>query len=473
MSKDTGLVLGIDIGTTSISAVLISSTEGRNITTYSRAHKADIPPDRAGGHLQNPETIVTAARSVVDEIIDETGDVRAIGVTGQMHSVTVVDNMGAPVSPIYTWLDQRLELPIGSQGTGRKLLRTEFGEDLPAGYGIGTIYSLIKSKAIPEKAYRLISVPDLVTEQLVSRDREVMRGVTTQSLAHSLGCFDIAKSRFRKAAQEMVGGLLLPEVVPSGSIVGKYQGKIPVIAAEGDNQAGFIAIVRDPDKAFFINIGTSGQISFKVGLDFGLHSKTVPGLEIRPLIGKSMLAVGATLGGGKSFSLLSNLVQEIASEFDEVNGAKIFDSLSNTERPDSENRLIIDPRFFGSREEPKVRGSIDGISGTNFDLRSLYWGIADGVAQELYELTKPYVGRLNGGYLCASGNAVDRSPVLRQALSDRFDAPVRLLAEPEASARGIALVALSAVEGGIDSLQKLQASHIHYQSEMKERSQIT
>jgi len=468
MRKSHGSVLGIDIGTTSISAVLISPTDGSNIITHFSAHGAEISPDIHGGHLQNPTVILSAAAALIDKMINETEDIRAIGVTGQMHSVSLVDDNGRAVTPIYTWLDQRLNNQIGNNGNGRELFAAEYEEELNAGYGIGTVFSLIRNNDVPINARRLISVPDLVSEYLTKHSRETPLGVTTPSLAQSFGCFDGVNSCFRETGHRAVGNLDLPRIVPSGSVVGRYRGEIPVIAAEGDNQAGFTASVRDPENSFFINIGTSAQISFKVGADDMLDESDKNGIELRPLIGESRLAVGATLGGGKSFSVLSNLVREIALQFCDSDGSAILDALSSTERPNQSQSLVVDPRFFGSRVDPQSRGSITGISGTNLNLRALYWGIADGVSEELFQLAESHVGIIKGGYVSASGNAVDRSPALRQSLSERFGVPVRLPRERETAARGIALVALATVEGGINRLTELRHSLVHYQDELSE-----
>ena len=59
--------------------------------------------------IQSVDTIIAVATEILDGFIDD--DVSVIGVTGQMHGIVYVDTYGKAVSPLYTWQDERGNLP--------------------------------------------------------------------------------------------------------------------------------------------------------------------------------------------------------------------------------------------------------------------------------------------------------------------------------------------------------------------------
>ena len=94
-------IIGLDIGTTTISAVVCDAENG-NIFA-SRTVKNDSVID--GSKLQNPEIIIAKVLDIKNELLKEFAPVSAIGVTGQMHGIVYIDKNGNHVSPLYTWQD--------------------------------------------------------------------------------------------------------------------------------------------------------------------------------------------------------------------------------------------------------------------------------------------------------------------------------------------------------------------------------
>jgi xylulokinase len=98
--------LGIDIGTSAVKAVLIDA-EQQYISQASIPLTVSRPQELWSE--QNPDDWWQATCSVIEKLIAEPAlaDVRAIGLTGQMHGATCIDNNNKPLRPAILWNDGR------------------------------------------------------------------------------------------------------------------------------------------------------------------------------------------------------------------------------------------------------------------------------------------------------------------------------------------------------------------------------
>ena len=103
--------LGLDIGTTSISAVVVE--EGVLLDRITCKNDSFLPTQNLWERIQSPAYIKETALNAVDTLLEKHPDVARIGVTGQMHGIVYLDAEGMPVSPLYTWQDGRGNLPYG------------------------------------------------------------------------------------------------------------------------------------------------------------------------------------------------------------------------------------------------------------------------------------------------------------------------------------------------------------------------
>ena len=101
--------LGIDIGTTTISAAVLE--DGQFLASETRANGAFIPSALTCAREQDVEKITQTALAIVQMLFERYPDIHSIGVTGQMHGILYVDADGNAVSPLYTWQDARGSLP--------------------------------------------------------------------------------------------------------------------------------------------------------------------------------------------------------------------------------------------------------------------------------------------------------------------------------------------------------------------------
>ena len=275
--------LGLDLGTTTISAAVLDA-DGRLLCTRTvpgGAAVAGQPWERK----QDASGIEHAALSLLDGLLQEFPDIGCVGLTGQMHGIVYVDAAGQLLSPLYTWQDETGEQPgpDGKSTAARLTART--GYPLASGYGLVTLACHQAAGCIPDGAAAVCTIADYLAMRLSGRSAPCL----TPSMAASLGLFD--GTGFDREAVRRAGlpERLLPEVSEKAELTG---GRLRVFAALGDNQASFLGAGQGRLDAPLVNIGTGSQFSF-----FTKERRTVPGLETRPFPG-GWLQTGAPLCGG-------------------------------------------------------------------------------------------------------------------------------------------------------------------------------
>jgi xylulokinase len=104
------MYLGIDIGTSSVKAILI--TPEQDIVATASAHLTVERP-HPGWSEQDPESWWVACTTVLDELrashTPEIAAVKGIGLSGQMHGATLLDDADRPLRPCFLWNDGRSE----------------------------------------------------------------------------------------------------------------------------------------------------------------------------------------------------------------------------------------------------------------------------------------------------------------------------------------------------------------------------
>ncbi len=428
-------VVGIDIGTSNIGIVLVDGNTGKAIVSRTVRNDSFIPgPEK----IQDPEKTWKIVKSVLDGLINEYGQIDAIGLDGQMHGILYVDENGIVVSPFYTW-----EYEGGKQEA--EYLSERVG-DANVGFGLTTHYHLQLSGKIPGTARSFTDIADYIGMRLTGRKKAVV-GL---DLAASFGCFDLEEREFRNDLLYRAGVDIkyLPEIIDRHSILGRTLEGVPVMVAIGDNQASFFgAAGRDYEDALLINLGTAGQISFPANLICGKGEN----VELRPLTQYSYLLVGASLCAGRAYSLLEGFYRSILGLDDE----ECFDHMYNDARTfikkNGMDRIWkIRTTFAGTRSDKEKKGVIENIDEGNFTPGAFAAGILYGIVDELYQYYLEMV-KLTGRRarrLVGSGNMMRLNALVQEMTERIFGMNLELSESREEAAYGSALVALNVLKEG-------------------------
>jgi len=425
--------LGLDIGTTSVSAVVFSQEEG---VLAARTVKNDsFLEGETWERIQDPHKIRDISITVVEELLTCFPDVQAIGVTGQMHGILYLNKQGEPVSPLYIWQDDRGSLPYGKTGSWAEYLSEVTGYPLATGYGLVTHAYNLRHGLVPETAAKLCTFQDYLAMYLSGRTVPV----TDPTDAASLGLYDLQHHRFDPEALEKAGidTGILPEIA-ANPCLGCGELGIPVYNAIGDNQASFLGAANGRTDVLLINMGTGGQISV-FSPDY-LETET---LETRPFPDGGWLLVGASLCGGRSYALLETFFRETVKMVtgEDVTAYEAMDRALESAAP--EDIPIVSTLFQGTRKDPSLRGSITGLTSDNFTPVHLIHGLMQGMANELYNMYKGYLAK--GGKapaaMIGSGNGLRKNKHLCRIFEEIFGCPLSLSPYQEEAACGAAIYA--------------------------------
>ncbi|MBQ6834165.1 MAG: hypothetical protein IJO55_07100 [Lachnospiraceae bacterium] len=426
-------MIGLDIGTTSISAARLDAESGEVLQTYTIANQSFLKTANAWERIQDPEVIISAVCKLLDEILTCSKNVAVIGLTGQMHGIVYVNEEGKSISPLYTWQDGRGNQPDSDGKSLCQRLTEKYGRHYYSGYGLITHLYNMRNGLVPTDAVGFCTIMDYLGMVLTDRKKPLVHS----SNAASFGFYDVSKGMFDEEilSSEGMKCSILPEVTSSLAVLGYYE-NIPVTIAIGDNQASFMGSVRHGKEEILLNIGTGGQISM-------LSDSVLTGddIETRPFIENSYLVVGASLCGGRAYASLAGFFEACAKAFGvllpDVYGVmdQLLTSYQNTEK------LIIDTAFDGTRDHPERKGSIHNLTTQNFDPASLTYGVLSGIVEELYGRYKTMI---DGAFpthcrIIGSGNGIRKNIHLQQIAEERFSMKLELSPCREEAACGAAI----------------------------------
>lgn len=427
--------IGIDIGTTTISIVVMDSDSRNVVEARTIQNGSFITTENEWERIQDVSIIIEKAVAELDDLLERYTDVTSIGLTGQMHGILYTDRAGKCVSPLYTWQDGRGNQEYGETGVSL----TDWIYDVckvqaATGYGLVThVYNCIHH-LVPETAASLCTIPDYMGMVLTGRTPPLLH----ISNAASLGFFDTVSGQFLEQELTMAGvdTDILPEVTGELQVMGSYR-NIPVCVSIGDNQASFLGSVGTQDGGVLLNMGTGGQISVLSEQYFCCQ-----GIEARPFINGKYLLVGASLCGGRAYAILERFFRELVEA---VSGeaSSQYDVMAKLAEEGAleADGMQIKTTFSGTRVNPSERGCICNISEDNFTPANMTYGVLYGIVKELYDMytqIKDGTG-ICAGHLVASGNGYRKNKMLQKISSEMFEAKLSLALYQEEAAGGAAI----------------------------------
>lgn len=387
-------VLGIDVGTSSVKAVLLDA-HGRPLDEATAGYPLHSP--QPGWTEQDPDDWWAATRFALAELWARghlPDSVEAIGLAGQMHSLVLLDDAGSVLAPAILWSDQRTEAEC---------------QDITDRIGAAELLALTGNRALPGfTAPKLLWVrrhwPDVhrrARSMLLPKDfiRHRLTGELATDVSDASGTllFDVRQRRWSAPVCEAldVDPRWLPEALEgttqTGSVsaeaaaaTGLVQGT-PVVAGGGDNAAAAVGLGALNPGVLTLSIGTSGVLfapleRYPVQVDGRLHvfCHAVPDRW-------HLMAV--TLSAGGSLRWLSDLLQPVLP----VSGEAAYEWLMEraAAAPPGAEGLVFLPYLSGERTpyvDPRARGVFFGLHlGHRLDhmVRAVLEGVAFSLRQGL------------------------------------------------------------------------------------------
>jgi sedoheptulokinase len=468
-------VMGVDFGTSKVAAVLVDPGKNRILASSSR-QLAGLPRHPEGVRSEQPvESAASAFEGCMEELVGDGGfSLMSIGLTSQMHGILGLDVDGRPGTPLVTWQDGRGLEPQENGMTLLDEMKHRGGpRPIASGYGVVTLYDW-KKRGLLEHIAQVCTIADYFG-MVISGSQRASIDFT---MAESLGTFDVRGSVWDEQYLNALGisPTVLPRLLPPTSALGKLEkaaaGRFhlepftgtPVAVAIGDNQASFIGSVKDYFATLLVNIGTASQVSFAVRSleDENLHPSAIDGYDVilRPFVDGGFLVAGNALSGGATYTTLRNFLAAIGRDiFDREAPPDLWDRMNSlAARSGGSGGLRVETLFAGKRSDPDVRGSISGISSTNFMPDQLLYATLEGIVRVMRELVGDAVSE-RMTLLVGSGNGMRKNELLRDITSRIFRRELRVPRYEEEAAVGAAIngaVAAGVFSGFSDSVSLVQ-----------------
>lgn len=436
--------LGIDISTTSSKALLIDD-RGKVVAVAASAHTLQTP--KPLWSEQDPlewwQAVQSSIRGVITQARIDSQDIAAVGLTGQMHGLVLLDGAGQVLRPAILWNDQRTQSQCDEihRRVGRERFIQISGNQALTGFTAPKILWVKENEAEVYAHARHVLLPkDAIRYRLT--------GEYAMDKADGSGTvlFDLAK---RDWSDELLAALDIPPAWMPPTFEGcEFTGRVtaeaaaetglsagtPVVAGGGDQAAGAVGMGAVELGVVSLTVGTSGVVfattpSALIEPEGRLHAfcHAVPGM---------WHFMGVMLSAAGSLQWYRDSLAERMSFAELLKGA---DAVA----PGSEGLLFL-PYLSGERTpypDPMARGAFIGLTlrhGQGHMTRAVLEGVAFGLKDGFALIQQTGLGDVH--QVRASGGGT-RSALWRQILASVLETELVTVNGVEGAAYGAALLA--------------------------------
>jgi xylulokinase len=439
-----GLVLGIDVSTTATKAVLVDETGTvRGVGTAEYGFSAPRPL----WSEQDPAAWWDGAQAAITSVLAAAGvsgeDIDAVGLTGQMHGLVLLDDADRVLRPAILWNDQRTaaECDAIREAVGAERLIAITGNDALTGFTAPKLVWVRDHE--PETWARVAHV-------LLPKDYLRLRLTGEHALDKADGAgtilFDLAA---RDWSAEILAALRIPAawlpptfegpqvtgvVTATAATATGLRAGTPVVAGGGDQAANAVGVGVVAPGEMALSLGTSGVV-------FAATDR--PLFEPRGIVHAFCHAVP---GRWHMMSVMLSAAGSLRWFRDALAPGIDFGALVETAArvEAATDGLFFLPYLTGERSpypDPFARGAFVGLT-VSHDRRHMTRAVIEGVAFGLRDgldlmlaagLPRPSRIRASGGGIA--------SPLWRSILADVLETEIATVSTTEGAAYGAAVLA--------------------------------
>ena len=452
MTRD--LLLGIDVGTTGVKAIL-ADAQGALLAGAGEEYPTAYP--RPNWAEQDPDDWWHAAASVLARLLHGNAAVAervaAVSVSSQAPTVVLVDAAGRPLHPALPWLDrrsaaqcERLHAGVGEEA----IVATNGGRIDPYYLAPKLLWLRDEQPGVYRGAHRALVCNGYIVLKLT--------GAFTFDAAHGplTLCFDAARNDWSGALLERMG--LNPALLPPPSACGEIVGTVTPEAAQATGLpvgtpvlAGMVDATAAALEAGLVRPGDAGEMTGQSTVLIVSSDRPYLGRELIPCghaVPGQWLVVGAQVASGGALRWVRDQLGEPERLRAAQEGADAFDLLAAlaAESPPGANRLVFLPYLYGERSpiwDSDARGVFFGLSlaTRKGDLvRAVMEGAAYGLRHNM-EVAEA-AGFRTQSLACVGGGA--RSALWNQIKADVIQRTVHLPRAATGAPMGNAILAAAA-----------------------------
>ncbi len=437
-------VLGLDVSTTATKALLLDAA-GNVVASASTPYPFETP--RPLWSEQDPALWWDGAVRSIRAVLESTGvspdEIAAVGLTGQMHGLVLLDEAGHVLRPAILWNDGRTaaECDAIREALGKERLIAITGNDALTGFTASKILWVRNHESdLYARARHVLLPKDYVRLRLTDTYAPDRAGAAGTLL------FDLETRTWSPEVCERLGIPLdwLPPTHEGTEITGVLSAEAaaatglragtPVVAGGGDQAAGAVGVGAVQEGVVSLVLGTSGVVFATSSGPYyepegRMHAfcHAVPGRW--HLMGVMLSAAGSLRWFRDTFA-------------PELGFAELLGPAADV--PPGADGLLFLPYLTGERTphpDPLARGAFVGLTvrHTRAHLtRAMLEGVAFGL-REGFELMHAAGLSMIEEVRVSGGGA--QSPLWRQILADVLDTPLVTVTSTEGAAFGAALLA--------------------------------
>jgi xylulokinase len=439
------LLIGIDSGTQSTKALVVDAKNGRVLGSSSEAYDliAKLPP---GAKEQHPHTWRDATRNTIRKALRQagakSGEVKAIGVSGQQHGFVPLDSNGQVIRPAKLWCDtstasecEQIMQKIG----GFKATVREIGNAVLPGFTASKILWLKNNE--PKNFARLATIllPHDYLNFWLTGEKVMEYGD-----ASGTALLDVRKRKWSRAVLDAIDPDLeakLPPLIPSDRPAGRLaastaaalglSGQVLVSAGGGDNMMGAIGTGNTRPGTVTASFGTSG---------------TIYACAAKPVVDPKGEIAAFCDSTNQWLPLLCTMNVTVATEMVRHDFGLDHEKFTPAaaRAPAGSDGLLLLPYLEGERTPnvPAGTGVFFGVNPRTFTARHFARAAMEGVTMGMnYGLRRLRDLGVEPRQIRATGGGA-KSRLWRQIMADVFNAEVVTLKVSEGAAYGAALQAL-------------------------------
>jgi xylulokinase len=438
--------LGIDTSTTATKALLMDA-DGQVVSIGRSEYGFDTP--RPLWAEQSPESWWLATVDAIRQALSEAGvggaQVQAVGMTGQMHGLVLVDEAGEVLRLAILWNDQRTQAECDEirELVGRERLISVTGNDALTGFTAPKVLWVANHEPdIYENVAHLLLPKDYVRYRLTGEyalDKAGASGTILFDLAARDWSSEIVRDLGIDASwlpptfegPEVTGGLTADAAAATGLSPGT-----PVVAGGGDQAANGVGVGAVSPGVIAMSLGTSGVVFAStdnpaIEPEGRLHAFCHAVPDMWHLMGVMLSAAGSLRWFRDTVAPATNY--------------QSLDEAASSVRAGA-NGLLFAPYLSGERTphpDPLARGAFVGLT-LRHDVSHMARSVMEGVAFGLKDSVELIATMTQLGEVRISGGGA-HSDVWLQIIADVTGLPVRVVGTAEAAAHGAALLAATGV----------------------------
>ncbi|MBD5368496.1 MAG: carbohydrate kinase [Bacteroides sp.] len=261
-------LLGYDIGSSSVKASLVDAVSGKTVASdFYPKTEAEIIATRPGWAEQHPAQWWDSLRHATESILAasriDPADIKAIGISYQMHGLVLIDKNKEVIRPAIIWCDSR-GVPYGEKAFNELGHERCLSSILNSpGNFTATKLRWVKENEPEtfEKIYKVLLPGDYIAMRLTDNVCTTLSGLSEQML------WDFSRGTVADFLLDYLGfpESILPEIVPTFSIQGVLTA---AAAAEFGLKEGTPVSYRagdQPNNALSLNVFNPGEIASTAG----------------------------------------------------------------------------------------------------------------------------------------------------------------------------------------------------------------